>query len=466
MPSMKRFKASILNRTKSSGSGGGSGASDAVTDDTPEGRAEQAVRRFCESGGTGNSQGEEVLHLPVIVEAAESSPGAASAAAHLIRKFMSKDNANRPNVQYNAIMLLRILAENPGPAFTRYINGKFVDTTAYLLRTGTDPSVQQILRETLDALDMERHNDAGLKKLLEMWRMNRGFNTQFMVPSQYRPGGHSGSISHSGPQRMTLPTPVELASRIEESKNSAKILIQLVQSTPPDEVLDNDLVKEFAERCQNAQRSLQGYIGCDNPAPDPDTLQTLIETSEQLSLSLSKHQRAKLGARRTLGLAAGSATGSPAPESQSRFGGPPPIPAKTGASPGPDFQNRFGATPIPGNTTASPTPPLISLADPSPQTSRGPSISAPSQVSAPSQFSMPPQMSASPRVDVPEEKEVVVHPAHDPFSDNAERSTWQSDSQPQPRRSVYNNTAVELPTVMSGANGPAPGPAPQPVYRY
>ena len=97
-----------------------------------------------------------------------------------------------------------------------------------------------------------------------------------------------------------LPPPHELAARIEEAKTSAKLLLQVVQSTPPGEYLGNDLIKEFAERCQSASRSVQVYISAANPAPDIDTLLTLIETNEQLTLAMSKHNRAVLQARRAL----------------------------------------------------------------------------------------------------------------------------------------------------------------------
>lgn len=107
-----------------------------------------------------------------------------------------------------------------------------------------------------------------------------------------------------------LPTPAELAQRIEEARTSAKLLQQLVQSTPQAELKGNDLIKEFADRCQSAQRSVQGYINAENPGPDDDTLHTLIETSEQLSLALSKHSRALLQARRAQG---GTGSHSPTP---------------------------------------------------------------------------------------------------------------------------------------------------------
>ncbi|PSK51742.1 hypothetical protein B9Z65_3009 [Elsinoe australis] len=313
MPSFKSFKTGLLSRTKSSNSETLAN----VSDDSPEGSAQRGVRLFCESGSLSN-QGEEVLHLPVIVESAESSPAAATACAYQIRKFLSKEHYDKPHVQYNSIMLLRILSENPGPSFTRNIDKKFVDTTATLLRTGKDPSVQQILRETLDAFEAERYNDEGLKKLLEMWRSNKGFKAVITPQTGGWGGGITPVASGGNGSRSSgrqLPTPVELASRVEESKNTAKILMQLVQSTPTEEVLGNDLLKEFADRCQSAQRSMQGYINCDNPPPDDDTLQTLIEVTEQLSLSLSKHQRSVLTARRAAGLTT-SAAASPDPETQ------------------------------------------------------------------------------------------------------------------------------------------------------
>ena len=69
-------------------------------------------------------------------------------------------------------------------------------------------------------------------------------------------------------------------------------------------MLRNDLVREFAERCQSASRSIQGYINSDNPAPDEETLLTLIETNDMLSAALSKHQRALLQARKASSQAA------------------------------------------------------------------------------------------------------------------------------------------------------------------
>jgi hypothetical protein len=119
-------------------------------------------------------QGDEYLHLPAIVEAAESSPAAAKEAASKIRKLLSKDNYNRANVQYNSIMLARILVDNPGKTFTRNLDSKFVMTVKELLKEGKDLSVQQILRETLDSFETEKSSDENLSPLLEMWKKEKG----------------------------------------------------------------------------------------------------------------------------------------------------------------------------------------------------------------------------------------------------------------------------------------------------
>jgi hypothetical protein len=269
------------------------------------------VRLFCESGAA--NSGEEVLHLPTIVEAAVASPDAAKAAASQIRKFLSKENYSRPHVQYNAVMLIRILADNPGPSFTKHMDKQFADTVKHLLRSGQDPSVSQILRETLDSMDREKAYDTNLGALFAMWRKEKtlmanaakkfGPRTMNAPPwngqQPQQQGGFGSGSGHTSSR--TLPSPQELVGRIEEARTSAKLLLQLVQSTPANELLFNDLVKEFSERCMAAQRSIQGYINCDSPPPDDDTMLTLIETNEQLSLAASKHQRAVLQARRLLG---------------------------------------------------------------------------------------------------------------------------------------------------------------------
>ncbi|KAF2683765.1 hypothetical protein K458DRAFT_339898 [Lentithecium fluviatile CBS 122367] len=320
--------------------------------DTPEANAARGVKLFCESGAA--NSGEEVLHLPTIVEAAVASPAAAAAAASQIRRFLSKDNYSRPHVQYNAVMLIRILADNPGPSFTKNLDKQFADTVKHLLRNGQDPSVSQILKETLDAMEREKAYDTNLNIMFAMWKKEKGLMAnaakQFGPRTLQAPpwngqqqfgsgGGGGGGRSAS----RTLPPPVELASRIEEARTSAKLLLQLVQSTPPQELLGNDLVKEFSERCIAAQRSIQGYIGCDNPPPDDDTMLTLIETNEQLSLAASKHQRAVLQARRAV---QGPSPSPPVPQPQSSYL-PPAQPPATTYSPPPQPPSRNEAPLLP-----------------------------------------------------------------------------------------------------------------------
>jgi hypothetical protein len=264
--------------------------------------------------------GEEVLHLPVIVEAAESSPVAAAAAAQQIRKFLTREWSQKPYVQYNAIMLIRILSDHPGPNFTRNFDKQFVSTIKELLRNCKDGSTQQILRETLDTLEVNKSLQEGLELLITMWRKEKGQQARLSQgPQQYHQqqqpytyGTHHPDRprqQHRSSSNRQLPAPHELASRIEEARNTAKILLQLIQSTPSEDVVNNDLLREFAERCQTAQRSMQGYINCNTPPPDDDTMLTLIETNEQLSLAASRYQRALLSARKALGL-------SPSPSQQ------------------------------------------------------------------------------------------------------------------------------------------------------
>ncbi|KAF2997850.1 hypothetical protein E8E13_002312 [Curvularia kusanoi] len=390
--------------------------------DTPDANAARGVRLFCESGAA--NSGEEVLHLPTIVEAAESSPQAAAAAATQIRKFLSKENYTRPHVQYNAIMLIRILADNPGPSFTKNLDKTFADTVKHLLRNGTDPSVAQILRETLDALERDKAFDTNLNVMFAMWKKEKGLmanaakqfgprrlNAPGWAPSQQFQGGFSsgGGRSHS----RGLPPPVELAGRIEEARTSAKLLLQLVQSTPPNELIGNELVKEFSERCTSAQRSIQGYIACDNPAPDDDTMLTLIETNEQLSLAASKHQRAILQARRAMG-----ASPSPTAQQTPQALAPPPSNDVPSVMPTSSYEPPPGPPPrkevqVPSPMEALPQDPYDPLTNTAPYGTGAPQ--APPAQNANTNGTLPPSLQAAPN-----RQSVVPAPQQDenPFADH------------------------------------------------
>ncbi|RMJ24330.1 hypothetical protein PHISP_04804 [Aspergillus sp. HF37] len=317
---MKRILGSLQRRSSSSLNG-----SPAYPDDSPEGRIINEVNAFCESGRD-PAQGNEFIHLPAIVENAESSPMAAREAAVRIRKLLSDPAGTPAYVQYNAFMLVPILVDNPGHSFTRNLDPKFVSTVKDLLRHARDLGVQHFMRQTLNALEAQRSWDQDLKPLLQMWekeknKLGRVNSSNFPQPSL--PG-------------RTLPPPDELAARISEAKSSAKLLIQFVESTPVTEVLDNELMKEFCDRCRSASRSVQSYIHSTNPAPDEDTLTTLIEVNDELSVALSRHQHALLKARKALGR-----NGTPSPVSSSAAASasgavrppPPPVPRRDTQSP-------------------------------------------------------------------------------------------------------------------------------------
>lgn len=178
---MKSMKSMSVNRmigsfkkraaSNSNGPSPEHAAAAAQHGETPEKTANNSVKAFCESGG--NKTGDDVLFLPPIVEAAESSPAAAAECARIIRKYMSKDYSSRPSWQYNAIMLVRILTDNPGETFTRNLDQKVVDTAQTLLKSSKDPRVRQILMETLDEFERMRGYDENLRPLVTMWQKEK-----------------------------------------------------------------------------------------------------------------------------------------------------------------------------------------------------------------------------------------------------------------------------------------------------
>lgn len=128
-----------------------------------------------------------------------------------------------------------------------------------------------------------------------------------------------------------LPAPAELANRLEEARTSAKLLQQLVANTPSTEVMDNDLVKEFADRCLSASRSIQGYMTAENPGPDNETMETLIDVNEELQQALNSQKRAILSARKELGIGDRSQNPSPSPVSETNGSIAPVMSAPGGA---------------------------------------------------------------------------------------------------------------------------------------
>ncbi|KAJ6109084.1 hypothetical protein N7486_001318 [Penicillium sp. IBT 16267x] len=310
---MNRFLGKLSRRDSSPAS-----PSDNETthdDGSPEAALIQELKTFCESNSNPeDSQGNEFVHLPRIVELAESSPGAAKEAAYRIRKYLKTPTRVSNHIQYNAIMVMRILADNPGHTFTRNFDTKFVSTIEKLLRYGRDWHVQHYLRQYLNTLEGTRQGDEDLQELLQMWAKektkgdrsfadrfpqanpNPGYNSQMAPISPPHPGAHM-----QAPATAAYPEPGELAARVEEGRNSAKLLTQFVQTTPAAEIDQNELIKEFTDRCRTSSRLIQSYIHANNPPPDEDTLLTLIECNDAISVALSHQQRAMLKARKIRG---------------------------------------------------------------------------------------------------------------------------------------------------------------------
>ncbi|PCH00078.1 GAT [Penicillium occitanis (nom. inval.)] len=346
--------------------------------DTPETIIAREIKAFCESGGP-TSGSNDYLHLPAIVEAAESSANAAKEAAVRIRKYLSNPSKAQGSVQYNAIMLIRILSENPGHTFTRNFDTKFVGTVKELLREGRDMSAQQMLREVLEMFETQKSWDEDLAGLIAMWKKEKekvGKYTRSPPPPPGQTPAFQQFPQAAPPRRGgQLPPPDELASRISEAKTSANLLIQLAQSTPAAEVQSHELMREFSQRCQAASRSVQAYMAVENPPPDENTMLTLIETNEQLSVALSKYQRTVLNARKALGtstpVTSPGSNGSPSTVHSPPPGPPPTLPPVNGQTNGNHVESGI-LIPELGSQSSSPAnanesrslPPLASLNEP------------------------------------------------------------------------------------------------------
>lgn len=146
---------------------------------------------------------------------------------------------------------------------------------------------------------------------------------------------HSQNYFARSHSNKRLPDPVELANRLEEAKTSAGLLTQLVANTPTTEVIDNDLIKEFADRCLSASRSIQGYMTAENPGPDNETMERLIDVNEELQRALNSQKRALLSARKEHGDRSQNPSPQPtAPASTNGGAFRPPVPTSSGAAGG------------------------------------------------------------------------------------------------------------------------------------
>ncbi|CAK7263708.1 hypothetical protein SEPCBS57363_000707 [Sporothrix epigloea] len=288
--------------------------------ETPEAAAQRLV-------------GAEVALLPSIVEAAESSPQAAAECARYIRKFLYRDYWSRPNFIYNAVMLMRILVENPGPTFTRNMDKKFVDTVRDVLRGCQQAHVVHFLSEALQDFERKGATDEGMGRLLEMWQKEKAksksayaFQPQQPQPPVWSgqgqniahsngqghasPGGFSGPgyTSNRGPYERghsssaTLPKPSELRRRLREAKTTAGVLADVVNTTTPVALLKHDLAEDLSSRCRRATNQVLEYMNTRDPIPDNFEMADLLATHEVLEQSLHHYHRTVLEARKSLGI--------------------------------------------------------------------------------------------------------------------------------------------------------------------
>lgn len=404
------------------------------------------------------SKGEEVLHLPTIVEAAESSPAAATEAARFIRKFLSKDNHQRAYVQYNAVMLVRILADNPGPSFTKNIDHKFVETVKDLVRDGPDGSVRHILWETLDSFQTTKANEPTLSELNNMWKKEKdklarrvgiliftnflalltlrqipGMGATYNAPAGYAPqqGPPQQPLTRPRQQRNhehNLPPPVELQRRLGEARESVSLFYAFVGTTPPERVLTDDLLREFAQRCRDALRSIQAYIFSNDPVPDLDTLETLVKIEKEISFQLSSCYEKYLNSRRIY------------EDAMVRF--PDPSRGQQQQQPANMRYSAFGPHEAPNDTTAASVLP--------------PSSSPPAA---------PPP--GPPPGRQPLDTKAAGGGSQNPFGDHNETAPGMADLQPPLQPQMY---GLPPPSVSPVSGYPHPGPgngvSPSPTHEY
>ncbi|KAL2888120.1 GAT domain protein [Ceratocystis lukuohia] len=292
---------------------------------SPEAAAIEALSKFCttDPARTENDV-DPAVYLPTIVESCESSPTASAEVAHLIGEFLGKPFQAQEQIQYKAVMILRILIDNQGvTTFVRNLNKGFASNAKTMLRSMKNPNACVLLIETLEKLDsMFPRDGSDIPAVVSMWRREKekdrsgsqyGFALQpqfvqppslqaypqqqpFVPPTVQSPTHRRDYFSREHNSRR-LPDPAELASRLEEARTSAKLLQQCVSNSSPSELLDSDLVSEFTARCTSASKSVQTYIAAEDPSPDDATMENLLATNELLQKALDSRDRAISNAR-------------------------------------------------------------------------------------------------------------------------------------------------------------------------
>jgi hypothetical protein len=91
----------------------------------------------------------------------------------MIKKYLSKDYYSKPSWQYNGLMLVRILVDNPGETFTRALDADFAETMRKLLKHARDNRVRNMCMEMLDDFEHTKMYDENLQPLAIMWKAQK-----------------------------------------------------------------------------------------------------------------------------------------------------------------------------------------------------------------------------------------------------------------------------------------------------
>lgn len=202
----------------------------------------------------------------------------------------------------------------------------------------------------------------------------------------------------------------------------------------------------------------------ENPSPDNDTMETLIETNEQLSKAMNLHQRAVLNARKVAGLGSPTPTppinqGSnttPVARTDSGFAAPPPGPPP-GQRDQPRFSRKQPPIPPPGDYAPTDVDDENPFADPSDKKTN---------------HQAPP-----PKETTPSSQFAGLEPYHPGFKETQSyigrqdsavgHVTMQSAVSPEPTdRTAGSDRRREERRQVDGEVEPEPKPASKPLYRY
>lgn len=91
----------------------------------------------------------------------------------MIKKYLSKDYYSHPSWQYNGLMLIRILVDNPGQTFTRALDADFVETMRKLIKHARENRVRNMCMEMLDDFEHTKMHDQNLQGLVLMWKAQK-----------------------------------------------------------------------------------------------------------------------------------------------------------------------------------------------------------------------------------------------------------------------------------------------------